>query len=160
MVKSCIAPGCRNTEKDKKDKSIHFHRLPITKPLLLMKWIAKMKLKNPSISKCRYSRICSSHFTPDCFERDLQAELLGTKPKHRLKEQAVPTIFDFSYDDVTIPDLLVTSEKTSRAESEIMDCVKRRNLNNKINHVSLFFILFILETNINQKLCFFLTTPT
>ena len=30
-------------------------------------------------------RICSSHFAPEDFQRDLQAELLGTQPKWKLK---------------------------------------------------------------------------
>ena len=41
-------------------------------------------------------RLCSNHFTHDCFERDLCAELLGQKNKSRLKADAVPTIFIFS----------------------------------------------------------------
>ena len=53
-----------------------------------------MKLKNPPITQ--HSRICSEHFTEDCYERDLKSELLGTKIKYNLKEDAVPTIFNFS----------------------------------------------------------------
>ena len=30
-------------------------------------------------------QICSSHFTPEDFQQDLQAELLGTRPKLKLK---------------------------------------------------------------------------
>ena len=37
--------------------------------------------------------VCSEHFEPSCFKRDLQAELMGTKPRNILKDDAVPTIF-------------------------------------------------------------------
>ena len=39
------------------------------------------------------TQLCSDHFEPDCFERDLKAELLGLKAKCTLKPNAVPTIF-------------------------------------------------------------------
>ena len=97
MVRYCMAPGC---SKNDRDKALHFHRLPLSKPKLLKSWLAKMKLKNSAISE--NSRVRSSHFAPDCYKRDLQAELLGSTPKHVLNEHAVPTIFNFTnYKTVT-----------------------------------------------------------
>ena len=40
-----------------------------------------------------FSRFCAEHFTLDCYERDLKAELLGEKPKFILKPDAVPLLF-------------------------------------------------------------------
>ena len=37
--------------------------------------------------------VCSEHFEPSCFKRDLQAELISTKPRNILKNDTVPTIF-------------------------------------------------------------------
>ena len=37
--------------------------------------------------------VCSGHFERSYFKRDLQAELMGTKPRNILKDDAVPTIF-------------------------------------------------------------------
>ena len=37
--------------------------------------------------------VCSEHFEPSCFKRNLQAELMGTKPRNILKDDAVPAIF-------------------------------------------------------------------
>ena len=37
--------------------------------------------------------VCSEHFELLCFKHDLQAELIGTKPRNILKDDAVPTIF-------------------------------------------------------------------
>ena len=53
-----------------------------------------MKLKKPP--NLKYSRLCSKHFTEDCYERDLKSELLGIKKQVKLKRDAVPTLFDFS----------------------------------------------------------------
>ncbi|CAH3031883.1 unnamed protein product, partial [Pocillopora meandrina] len=41
----------------------------------------------------RKTRLCSEHFTPDCYERDLKAEILGLKPRSTLKPGAIPTVF-------------------------------------------------------------------
>ena len=40
--------------------------------------------------------VCSGHFERSYFKRDLQAELMGTKPRNILKDDAVPTIFKHS----------------------------------------------------------------
>ena len=121
MVKSCMAPGC---SKNDRDKTLYFHRLPLSKPNLLKNWLAKMKLKNPAISK--NSRVCSSHFAPDCYKRDLQAELLGSTPKHILNKDAVPTIFNFAnYNTVT--DIPSSSSSTLNIAKERSQRVKRRN---------------------------------
>ena len=89
----CIAYGCNNRSEDA-SKGISFFRLPLKNPELLKTWIVKLRLENPPIRES--SRICSVHFSEDCFERDLKAELMpGTKGRRRLKPDAVPTIFSF-----------------------------------------------------------------
>lgn len=37
-----------------------------------------------------YSRVCSEHFSPMCYQRDLQHELLGLPLRKKLKRDAVP----------------------------------------------------------------------
>ena len=92
-----MTPGCSNREKQ---NDISFHRLPINDSTTLQKWLNNMKLKKrPNL---KYSRLCSKHFTEDCYERDLKSELLGIKKQVKLKRDAVPTLFDFSsYDMLT-----------------------------------------------------------
>ncbi|XP_067005162.1 THAP domain-containing protein 2-like [Anabrus simplex] len=51
------------------------------------KWIKAIRRKNYNPSK--YAKLCSKHFTKDCFEICPWGRL------KRLKEGAVPTIFDF-----------------------------------------------------------------
>ena len=63
----CIAYGCNNRSEDL-SKGISFFRLPLKNPALLKTWIAKLRLETPPIKET--SRICSAHFTEDCFERD------------------------------------------------------------------------------------------
>ena len=40
--------------------------------------------------------MCSEYFKLSCYKRDLQAELMDTKPRNILKNDAVPTIFKHS----------------------------------------------------------------
>lgn len=89
----CIAYGCNHKDKDRA-RGVRFHRLPLANKPLLKQWLVKLRLKDPPVT--RNSRVCSEHFSADCFERDLQAELLCTKTKICLKPDAVPTIFSFA----------------------------------------------------------------
>ena len=59
-----------------------------------------MKLKNPP--NLKHCRLCGKHFIDDCYEPDRRSELLGSKKVKKLKNDAVPTLFDFSsYNMVT-----------------------------------------------------------
>jgi len=49
------------------------------------------KPKKEAYSICVY--VCSEHFESNCFERDLKAELMGTKEINILKDDAFTTIF-------------------------------------------------------------------
>ena len=90
MVTFCMAPGCSNKSKR---NNVHFHRLLLNDKGKLKIWVYNTKLKDPPINK--YSRICSDHFTEDCYIKNLQAKLTGLKRQVRLKKDAVLTIFDF-----------------------------------------------------------------
>jgi len=131
-----MAPGCHNREGDTKiRKTLQFHRLPLKKPLLLKKWLGKLKLKYPSITKS--SRICSDHFSPECYIRDLQSELLGLDRSKKLKDNAVPTIFDFSgYAKQT--DVPSTSSATSQRSIQRSERVNERNKKKESQQVSYY----------------------
>ena len=87
----CCAVGCSNDSRSvSKEQGISFHRLP-TEGSLLQEWLAKISRVDFAVTKD--TRLCSDHFQPDCFERDLKAELLGLKGKRTLKSDAVPTVF-------------------------------------------------------------------
>ena len=43
----------------------------------------------------QYSYVCSEHFLPSCFEVNIRSQITGQKCKRRLKEDAVPSEFDY-----------------------------------------------------------------
>ena len=88
----CCAVGCSNDSRFvSKGQGISFHRFP-TKDSVLKVCLAKISRVVLEVTKD--TRLCSDHFEPDCFQRDLRAELPGSKGKRNLKPGAVPTIFD------------------------------------------------------------------
>jgi len=87
----CCSVGCSNDPRSvSKEQGIGFHLLP-TESSLLQEWLAKISRVDFVVTKD--TRLFSGHFEPDCFERDLKAELLGLKAKRTSKPDAVPTIF-------------------------------------------------------------------
>ena len=84
---SCGAPGCTNRSAN--NKNISFHRLSAKKEEIKKKRLHNL---NRKFSPEKLS-VCSGHFEPSYFKRDLQAVLMGTKPRNVMKDDAVPTIF-------------------------------------------------------------------
>ena len=80
------------TDTYTRNKNISFHRLSATKEEIKNKWLHNLNRKfiPETLS------VCSKHFEPSCFKRDLQSELMGAKPKNILKNDAVPAIFKHS----------------------------------------------------------------
>ena len=132
MVKYCSAPGCSKTDKD---KALHFHSLPWKNKNLLKLWLTKMKLKNPSFTK--HSRICSEHFAPECYQRDLRSELLGLSRRWKLKTDAVPTLFNFSACSTKVTDVPSTSSNSTKLQKQRAERVKRRSSFKEMQEVSL-----------------------
>ncbi|KAG7466045.1 hypothetical protein MATL_G00160660 [Megalops atlanticus] len=83
MPTSCSAYGCTNVRT--KDCGVTFHRFPLNKERRAV-WIQHVRRVNfvPSL----YTFLCSNHFEPSCFDRTGQTV--------RLREDAVPTIFNFA----------------------------------------------------------------
>ena len=91
----CLAPGCTNSRR--KNKKVHYHRLPLANKPLLNVWLSKMKLARPP--KLEHARICGDHFTTQDYESRGTFDDSGRfvmKQTSILKETAVPTLFDFS----------------------------------------------------------------
>lgn len=84
----CAAFDCNNDSRY--TTGISYHCFP-SDPSIREQWLAKISRADLVISK--HSRLCSVQFTPDCYERDLKAELLGSKPKAILKPDAIPSLF-------------------------------------------------------------------
>ena len=90
MVYCCAVGSLNDSRFVSKGQGISFHRFP-TEVSFLKEWLAKISRVDLAVTKD--TRLCSVHFEPDCSERDLRAELLGSKGKRKLKPDVVPTIF-------------------------------------------------------------------
>ncbi|XP_068670199.1 THAP domain-containing protein 1-like [Montipora foliosa] len=84
----CAAFDCNNDSRF--TTGISYRCFP-SEPSIREQWLAKISRADSVISK--HSRLCSEYFTPDCYERDLKAELLGSKVKAILKPNSIPSLF-------------------------------------------------------------------
>ncbi|KAG5875435.1 hypothetical protein JTB14_038368 [Gonioctena quinquepunctata] len=84
----CYVTSCSNYYgKTRGIGKIIYHMLP-TSPEMAAKWSKLCGYKNEIPPP--YARICSDHFSPNCYQRDLQHELLGLPLRKKLKHNTVP----------------------------------------------------------------------
>ena len=107
----CVAFGCSNGEKATKERGVSFHRFPRNDETR-RKWVVALKLKKLPPHYDRTGYVCSEHFREEDYQRDLQAELLGTKKRRVLKEGSVPSVFVFR------------SAKHRKAPSKARECAR------------------------------------
>ena len=70
---NCGAPNCTNRSDADNGKDKTYHILPAeSRGDLRKKWLAK--IKRQKIPKNLY--ICSDHFEPECYEKDLRVSIL------------------------------------------------------------------------------------
>ena len=74
---------------EKSKSNIILHAFPKDKEMQ-MKWTQACRRADPF--KIEHSRVCSLHFLPEAYERDLQNELLNLPPRKKLKKDAIPSI--------------------------------------------------------------------
>ncbi|XP_065226964.1 THAP domain-containing protein 2-like [Planococcus citri] len=83
MVCSCAAINCTQ----RFEKGVTFHKFP-KDPQLAKKWVINMRRDKWFPNK--NSALCFKHFMPECYAQS------GWSSRCRLKDDAVPTIFDVS----------------------------------------------------------------
>ena len=89
MPHRCVAGRCSNTTKD----GVSLHSWP-SNPQYARVWTRAVRNTRADFSPSPSSKLCSAHFTEDCFEdQTVIARSLGLSMKKTLKPEAVPTIF-------------------------------------------------------------------
>ena len=86
----CITYDCSNKDADK--KGLSFFRLPKDHKLRLT-WFKKLRLVDPSNTD--NVRVCSEHFTEECFIVDISCYGVQ-EDKKSLTKDAVPTLLSFN----------------------------------------------------------------
>ena len=91
MVKSCVAAGCSKTSSD----GVSFFKFP-SDPVLRQRWTKQVQRTRACWNgPSPHSVLCINHFSEDCFEPDSAiAASMGLTKRRRLKQDAIPTIFD------------------------------------------------------------------
>lgn len=83
---NCAVADCSNYGR--KTTGIIYHSFP--KSLELQKeWVSRCKRADEV--NVKNARVCSSHFLPEQYERDLKSELLGIPQKKKLLANAIPS---------------------------------------------------------------------
>lgn len=131
MMPQCMVSNCSNYYGKTRGKvNIMYHIFP-TKPELASKWAVLCGYKR-DFKVAPYARVCSEHFTPNCYQRDLQHELLGLPLRRKLKSDAVPnkklptqtnngqkTLKGFHLDKKRVDTVIKSSFGSNKSKSEL-----------------------------------------
>uniref|UniRef100_UPI00358E3B11 THAP domain-containing protein 1-like isoform X1 n=2 Tax=Myxine glutinosa TaxID=7769 RepID=UPI00358E3B11 len=81
---TCASINCKNRQVKGSGKT--FHKFPKSRPNIMKQWLVNVGTTNYKLSKLAV--LCSDHFKESCFDKTGQTT--------RLRDEAVPTIFEFS----------------------------------------------------------------
>ena len=98
----CFVQDCRSKWLQKLSVPLSFFKIPKVEnfPDIHAQWKENLNITR----QVSWLRICELHFSPDCFIRDLEAELTGRPIRRRLKNDAIPTLF-LSKEENAVKDL-------------------------------------------------------
>ena len=115
----CIAPGCKNEfyRVKAKDKTIHFHKLPLKRRTVLLRWLVALKRESPPMGSD--SKVCSKHFLEEDYteERIFESGKLVVCRTNRLKPEAAPSVFSFTGYNVCCTDRPTYSDNSTTEAS-------------------------------------------
>lgn len=156
---SCQAYGCGNTTgKTSASHRISYYRIPhpSKEKNRAKRWLHNIGTGH-NVNSFKFTKdrvVCSDHFHENCFQRDLQAELLDYVPRKRnLKPGAIPTIFNYKTFDVINMDGETVSLRPLNVSS-------KRSLENDQHEVCFFVLRYCLFTKnifiVFANLCLFM----
>ena len=101
---------------------------------MLDAWLAHARIRRLGFKPGKKDQVCSTHFTPDCFELDMRSDLLLSgdltglkkKPKRRLRPDAVPSL------------RLGGKEEAPKRDSSYV----QKKEHERVSFLLLFFLLF------------------
>ena len=128
----------------KTEKGLSYHQLPKNATENVRenwaKVVPEVHKENPS----NPVRVCSKHFLPTDFERDLRNELMGLPMRRVLRQGAFPRIFPEEENLITVSSPIFISRKTSviiNDEKEVkIPTLSNANENTKSRYVSFEFL--------------------
>jgi len=82
----CAVANCTNSQRN---GSHSLHAFPKKNKNLAQEWLVKCKRQD--FVNIRNARICSEHFTPEDFEVDFRAPLMGWNARKKLKQGSTPS---------------------------------------------------------------------
>lgn len=144
---SCGAHGCSNTSGRTEGKSYFIIPDPAKNRELCVRWLHNTGNSSLTISNFVYKRssvVCSDHFHPLCFERDIRSEICPSfKKKVKLVPGAIPTIFKHrTYDQINIDGTVCSNRKATKRSMEME--------RTEVSIVNIFPLLNLTDT----KRCF------
>ncbi|KAJ4444715.1 hypothetical protein ANN_06512 [Periplaneta americana] len=89
-ISTMIVTGRRRLLGRLRRDEVALHHLSAKDDSVCKQWIHACRRKDKI--NIKYATVCSVHFLPEDYERDLKAELLNIKPKKMLKISAVPSL--------------------------------------------------------------------
>lgn len=135
MPALCAVVQCSNTSNDKTiNPNLIHHRFPTRNPTLSKVWLHFCRRQDTV--NVHNARICSDHFQPSDYERDMEHELLGLPLRKKLKRDAVPSIFSLKAS-------LKDNKPNKRAER--LEKRQRRDVLNSLLGSSKFLFSFKLN---------------
>ncbi|KAK9877134.1 hypothetical protein WA026_016878 [Henosepilachna vigintioctopunctata] len=120
----CFVTSCNNYYgRTRGNDRIKYHMLPTT--AIREAWIQLCGYEKGSRAPS-YARVCSAHFSSNCYERDLQHELLGLPLRKKLKKDAVPDQFLPKGTQSLLPHLksstISVASRLSNGNSTLLPC--------------------------------------
>ncbi len=110
---NCAVALCNSHGKKTAGHNICYHRFP-KDPHIRKIWLARCQRKDLNFNPDN-AHICSLHFLPEDYKRDLEHELLGKPIRRRLNQEAMPSV------NINPKSVITSASKSSVTQPETQD---------------------------------------